>query len=241
MFGLFKKGKHQRTYITDIHSHLLPGLDDGVKSMEESLEILTYFIELGTSRLYTTPHIMNDLYPNKEAHILSVANNLRKEITSKGLAIEVNVAAEYYLDEILLDRMDNDDNQLLTFGDNYLLFETSFFNLPFYLNEFIFKAKSQGYQPVLAHPERYAYIQDSYTLVEDIVQRGVLLQINTISLAGFYSKPVKKLAERLVNDGMVHFLGSDCHNINQFNALNEALKSKCYQKALDLPLKNYSL
>ena len=241
MFNLFKKGKQQTNYITDVHSHLLPGLDDGVKSFEESLTILEQFSQMGTSRIYTTPHVMNDLYPNKEEQIIAKSNELKEKVIENNLEIEVNVAAEYFLDEVLIDRIETDTGRLLTFGSNYLLFETSFFNHPFYLNDFIFKAKSLGFQPVLAHPERYAYIQENYALAEEIVQRGALLQLNTISLSGFYSKPVKKLAERLINDGVIHFLGSDCHNIHQFHALKEAITGKFYQKALDLPLKNYNL
>jgi len=241
VFSLFKKRTAHHKYPTDIHSHLLPGLDDGVKSLEESMEILHQFHELGTRKLYTTPHIMSDLYPNNEADILTKLSELQKKIANTGLEIEILAAAEYYLDETLLKKTESASHELLTFGNNYLLFETSFMNQPFHLNEFIFKARSRGYHPVLAHPERYAYIQNDHELVDDLIQRGVLLQLNIISLAGYYSKPVRKLAERLIEKGQVHFVGSDCHNMHQFAAIKEAMNNKYYHRAMDLPLKNFNL
>ena len=241
MFRLVKKKPKPPNYPVDIHSHLLPGLDDGVKSYEEALAILEQFKEVGTRKVYTTPHIMNDLYPNNEEDIIEKLASLEKKISSLGLDVDIQAAAEYYLDETLLDKLDKTPSKLLSFGNKYLLFETSFMNQPFYLNEFIFKAISQGYKPVLAHPERYSYVQNNISLLDDLVERGVLLQLNVISLAGYYSKPVKKLAEKLVDQGKIHFIGSDCHNSQQFSVLREAMTTRHFKKALDLPLMNYNL
>lgn len=184
---------------------------------------------------------MSDLYPNEEETILGKLSWVKEKLTLDDVDIDIQAAAEYYLDEILLEKLDNTPKKLLSFGDRYLLFETSFMNQPFYLQEFIFKAISQGYKPVLAHPERYSYVQNDPSILDDLVQRGVLLQLNIISLAGYYSKPVKKLAEKLIDQQKIHFIGSDCHNLQQFLALKEAMTTRHYKKALDLPLINYKL
>ena len=161
MFGIFKRKK---THITlpvwvDIHSHLLPGLDDGVKSVEETVYILKMLKRLGYKKVITTPHVMSDHYPNQTSDILSKLAYVKEEIVKKNINIKLEAAAEYYLDENFIQKIDSRQD-LLTFGKNYLLFETSFFNKPAFLEEAIFNMNAQGYQPVLAHPERYGYLQN---------------------------------------------------------------------------------
>ncbi len=243
MFNLFKKKKPapKNKLSTDLHSHLLPGLDDGVESYDESLQLIQSFQELGYNKLVTTPHIMHDFYNNSADEIISKTTELNKLIALKGIDIEVIPAAEYYLDEYLLDKVNDKDFPLLTFGDNYLLFETSFMNQPFYLNEFIFHAKSRGLNPVLAHPERYAYLQSNPELIDDLITRGALLQLNINSITGYYSKQVKKTAEKLIDAKKIHFLGSDCHNTNHMAVTQNARTEKYYNKALSLPLLNNSI
>lgn len=241
MFRIFSKSVKITNYITDIHSHLLPGIDDGVKSFEEALEILSGLEKLGTKKLTTTPHIMSDLYPNKEDEILKIGDTLKEKIIDQGINLELSIAAEYFLDEALMEKVDQTPEVILTFGDKYLLFETSFYNRPLYLNDFIFKAQSIGFRPVLAHPERYSYLYNDFKGVEDLIDRGVLLQLNIISLAGFYSNQIKKFAEQLVEKKLIHFVGSDCHNMIQYSAIKAAMKNKHYSQAINLPLINYKL
>lgn len=243
MFNLFRKKQvvPKNKISTDIHSHLLPGLDDGVESFEESLELIRSFQQLGYSKLITTPHIMHDFYNNSADDIVSKTSELNTLIAQQGIEIKVVPAAEYYLDEYLLEKVNDKDFPLLTFGDNYLLFETSFMNQPFYLNEFIFHAKSRGLNPVLAHPERYAYLQSNMELIDDLITRGVLLQLNINSITGYYSKQVKKVAEKLIDSKKIHFLGSDCHNANHMAVTQNARTEKYYNKALSLPLLNNSI
>jgi tyrosine-protein phosphatase YwqE len=222
---------------TDIHSHLLPGIDDGVTSWEESLEILSTFQQLGYRRAITTPHIIQDSYRNSAETILPLLEELKGRMREAGLTIEVHAAAEYYLDETLLAKVVNDE-PLLTFGDSYLLFETNFISEPLHLKEFLFRATINGYKPVLAHPERYSFFVDNPALLEDLHNRGVLFQINLPSIIGYYSRPSQQLAERLIDRGWVHFLGSDIHRANQLDVTAEALSSRYGQKALTLPLLN---
>lgn len=222
---------------TDIHSHLLPGIDDGVTSWEEALDILQQFQCMGYRRAITTPHIIQDSYRNSPETILPLLEELRNRVRESGLKIEILAAAEYYLDEALLAKVINNE-PLLTFGDSYLLFETNFISEPLHLKEFLFRATINGYKPVLAHPERYVFLADNHALVEDLHNRGVLFQINLPSIVGYYSRPSQQLAERLIDRGWAHFIGSDIHRASQLDVVAEALTSRYGQKALTLPLLN---
>jgi len=224
----------------DIHSHLLPGLDDGVKSFEEAEQIILRFQKLGYSKLITTPHVMSDFYRNSNEDILKQLDALNQWLTKKNIPVKIQAAAEYYLDEELLKRVEN-NIPLLTFGKQYLLFETNFMTEPFQLKEFIFAASTKGYRPVLAHPERYIFLQDSFEKAEDLINRGVLFQINISSISGYYSKGAQRTVFKLIDKGWVHFIGSDCHNLQHIQLLEETIALKYFQKAISLPLLNNSL
>lgn len=224
----------------DIHSHLLPGLDDGVSTFEEAEKIILEFIDLGYERIITTPHVMSDAYRNTPDGILQKLAALRDHLRQKNISIEVSAAAEYYLDEALF-RMMETDAPLLTLGDRYLLFETNFITEPFNLKEFIFIATTKGYKLVLAHPERYLYLQHNFEKVQDLLDRGVLMQLNISSLSGYYSKSVQQMAFRLIDRKMIHWLGSDCHHLQHAQLMRDAQKLRYFRKALTLPLLNNSL
>jgi protein-tyrosine phosphatase len=230
--------KNRPSLTTDIHSHLLPGLDDGVKSLEESEEVILRFLELGYTKCITTPHIMSDFYRNDPSQIREKLTLLRDHLHKKNIAFSVEAAAEYYLDETLLQRIDEGET-LLTFGSRFLLFETNFVTEPFLLKDFIFKITTQNYKPVLAHPERYHYM--TMEKAEDLKDRGVLFQVNIPSIVGYYSKPIQQLAFKFIDKGWVNFLGSDCHNMLYTNVLEEAQAHRYFNRALDLPLLNHSL
>jgi tyrosine-protein phosphatase YwqE len=222
---------------TDIHSHLLPGIDDGVETFDESLEVVNGFISLGYTRLITTPHIMQDYYRNEPEEIRELAALLQSKIYDRGWDITVEAAAEYYLDEGLMEKLENED-ELLTFGNNYLLFETSFINKPIYIEEFLFKTMSRGYTPVMAHPERYAYIHNEPNLLQTLMDRGMLSQVNANSFAGYYSKEVKKMARRIIDSGLVNFVGSDCHSMKHLEVLRDVISDPYFVKASGYPLLN---
>lgn len=222
----------------DMHSHLLPGIDDGVKTIEQSVNTIRKLMDLGYERFVTTPHIMNDLYRNTPEIIRAKELELNTHLRSINLPVTVKAAAEYYLDESTMTAA-TEGGEFLTFGQNYILFETNFLSEPYVIKEFIFQLTMKGYRPVLAHPERYGYM--TMEKAQDLVDRGVLLQINLLSLSGFYQKPVQRLAERLIDEKLVHFLGSDCHNELHAAALANAIKTKAFKKATDLPLLNSTL
>ncbi len=210
---------------TDLHSHLLPGLDDGVKTMPEAVEIITNFSKAGYRKLITTPHIMSDYYPNDSYIIKSRLSELRSELKKRGVNVKIYAAAEYYMDEALIEKLENNE-PLLTFSDNYLLFETAFMNEPVFLKEAVFKMSTNGYKPVLAHPERYLYLMRKPGLVKELINMNVYFQLNILSLRNYYSREVRKFGEKLLKSRSVHFIGSDCHNIRQFDSLKLALESR---------------
>ncbi len=224
----------------DMHSHLLPGLDDGVATFDDAEQIVRRFIELGYTRIITTPHVMSDAYRNTPEGIQTRLEELRIHLEERGLEIPVSAAAEYYLDESLF-KMVETDQPLLTLGERYLLFETNFITEPFNLKEFIFLATTKGYKLVLAHPERYLYLQNNLAKVEDLLDRGVLMQMNISSITGYYSKPVQQMAFKLIDQKMIHWLGSDCHHLQHTVLIEQARRSRYFMKALALPLLNNSL
>lgn len=226
--------------LVDMHSHLLPGLDDGVQTLEEAEAIILSFIKLGYTHIITTPHVMSDAYRNTPEGILEKLYELKNFLRTKNILVTVSAAAEYYLDEALF-KMIETDQPLLTFGNKYLLFETNFLTEPFNLKEFIFLATTKGYKLILAHPERYLYLQNNFMKVEDLLNRGVLLQLNISSITGYYSKPVQQMAFKLIDKGWIQWLGSDCHHIQHAKLMTEAKRSRYFQKVLNLPLLNNSL
>jgi protein-tyrosine phosphatase len=226
--------------LIDIHSHLLPGLDDGVQSFEEAGAIITRFQKLGYTRLITTPHVMSDFYRNSNEDIVNKLNELNTWLRANSIDMDVQAAAEYYLDEELVRKIET-HAPLLTFGQNYLLFETNFMTEPLNLKEFIFLVTTKGYTPILAHPERYLYVQNNFSLAEDLINRGVLFQLNISSITGYYSKPAQHTAHKLIDKGWIHLLGSDCHNLQHIQLVEETRNTKYFQKAISLPLLNNTL
>ena len=225
---------------TDLHSHLLPGIDDGVQSIQESIDVIKGFKNLGYKKLITTPHIMYDFYKNDAEIIQSKLKDVRQAINEESIEIEIGAAAEYYLDEYFLELI-NSDEKLLSFGSNYVLFELSFMSKPMILKEAIFNMQTKGYKPVLAHAERYLYYHKNINELTELHDTGVLLQLNLLSLSGFYSKEVKKMANKLIDLNMISFIGSDCHNANQLSFLADTLNSADMNSVKALNLLNNNI
>lgn len=228
-----------------MHSHLLPGLDDGAETIEHSLELLQALRALGYRKLVMTPHIMGDFYKNTPEGIRAALQLLREAAAGAGLSdMELECAAEYYLDEFLGRKL-ADGTEMLTFGGDkrYLLFETSYMNEPLNLFDIIFELKAQGYTPVLAHPERYTYFYGRFAEIERLRRNyGVLLQVNLNSLAGYYSPAAKKVAEQLIDGGLVDFVGTDTHHLRHTDTLlRRTLPLPHLEKLLQLPLLNNTL
>ncbi len=225
----------------DMHGHLLPGIDDGCKTFEESVHLIKGFVELGYKKLILTPHIMGGFFPNTPEIIATKLDELRDIIRELGIEIQLEAAAEYYLDEHFMKLLAKSE-PLLSFGkERYLLFETSYMNPSPYLNEAIFELQAKGYKPVMAHPERYVYLFEDSSLLYELAEKGVHLQVNINSLIGYYSKPSQQLAQRLIEDKIVSFLGSDCHGQRHYQALLKARETDHYYKAMQFGTLNNSL
>lgn len=215
----------------DLHSHLLPGIDDGAQTMEDSIRLITQMQELGFSRFITTPHIFQDLYRNTPEIILPKLEEVRAELKRREIDVRIDAAAEYYLDETFEALIES--KSLLTFGKNYVLFELSFVMEPASLHHCIFNMQLQGYRPVLAHPERYEYWHTDFSKYESLVEKGVLLQLNTNCLTGHYGPGVKKTSERMIDAGIISFVGSDCHHNGHTELLRQVRTSSGLRKLID--------
>lgn len=225
----------------DMHSHLIPGVDDGSRTMEESLALVRRMAGFGLKKIITTPHIMSEYYRNTPEIIRMGLEDLRRAVKAEGIDIEIDAAAEYYMDEIFLEKVKSED-KLLTFGDNYVLVETGFINRPQMLLDIIFNLEMAGYKPILAHPERYQYLLADKKLQDELIERKLLFQLNLLSLTGFYSKQVKDFGEMLVERGAVALLGTDCHNARYLDMLETLPKyQKSYEKIQTLDLINSTL
>ena len=209
---------------TDIHSHLLPGIDDGSPDIKTTINLIREMQKLGFKKLITSPHVMSDFYQNTSEIILSSLNDVRLELEAQSTAIELDAVAEYYIDFEFEQKIGKE--RFLTFGENYILVELSFIEQPRNLSDIIFKLQLEGYRIVLAHPERYAYYRlEDY---KELKNRGVLLQINFLSLIGYYSPQVQKKTEKLIEENLVSFVGTDCHNMSHAQLYEECQTKKSW-------------
>ncbi|PWJ36096.1 tyrosine-protein phosphatase [Sediminitomix flava] len=247
MWGLFKKKKNVKTLgevpalQVDVHSHLIPGIDDGAANLEESIEMIKTFSNMGFRKIITTPHVMEDYFKNSPEIILNGLDQLRNEVYRQGIDIRIEAAAEYYLDEFFIKKLKNEE-ELLTIGEEkYILFETSYMTANAFLDEAIFLMQSQGLKPIMAHPERYVYLYGNYERLKSFHERGVLLQVNALSFLGYYSKDAQKVAQQLSDDGLIAFVGSDCHKAKHLEWYQKLESDYYYQKTLKDGVLNNSL
>ncbi len=214
----------------DMHSHFIPGIDDGAPTLEASVELITAMHALGYRKVITTPHVMADGWRNPPDTILAGLEKVREAVRQQGLDIEVEAAAEYYLDHELENKVKK--REVLTFGDRFVLFELPFISEPAVLSGLVFEMQTQGYRPVLAHPERYQYWHTDLSKYESLKDRGVLFQLNTVALMGAYGPGAKKVAEKMVDNGWYELLGSDCHSMNHIDLLRATLTEPYLHKVL---------
>jgi tyrosine-protein phosphatase YwqE len=200
-----------RKIVVDIHSHLLPCLDDGVKNLLDSIEIIKMMCDLGYKKLIITPHNQLDWFNNPPEKIMEALNKLNIAISVHRINIILQAASEYYLDKAFIKSLKN--KELLTFGKNYVLIELS----PFILSKSFYsdldEVFQQGYTPVLAHPERYIYFYHQKEHYHHLAEMGVKLQLNLVSLSEHVSKELRSAAEYLVENNLVSFCGSDSHSM----------------------------
>lgn len=223
----------------DMHSHLIPGIDDGSRSIDETIGMLSKFESLGYKKVITTPHVMNEVYPNKPETIFAGLDLVRNEVEKSGIHLQIEAAAEYYLDDSLIPKIK--DQSLLSFGEKYVLVEYSFHTTPLFENQIFFEMQVANYKPILAHFERYVYYHGSLEKARELREKGIAIQLNLNSLTGHYGPDVKKQAELLIDESLVDFVGTDCHRIEHLMLLEKNLHLPHFHKLLKLPLKNKDL
>ncbi len=219
-FSFFFKKKQQHLFegFVDIHNHLLPGIDDGSKSVAQSLEMIDLYANLGVKKIISTPHIYKDLYPNTKSTIENAFAILEKALYNQSVALH-GFAAEYLVDEFFMAEV-NAQTPMLTCFDRHILIEIPFFDQLKRLNEVLFSLQNQGYVPILAHPERYAALQ-SIKEVEALKQKGAKMQLNALSLLGFYGPEAQKKGSLWLKKGLFDLVATDAHNPYQLKKLQE--------------------
>lgn len=227
MLNLFRKHPQVPSYGTlalDLHSHLLPGIDDGAKDIDHSLALIRRLQGMGFTRLFTTPHIMADMYPNTPEIIREKLTEVRAAMKEVGLNIPIDAAAEYLMDEGFGEKIKA--GTLLTLPGNRVLVEMSFVSAPPNLGQHVFQLQTKGYKVLLAHPERYLFFRDNFKKYKELKDRGVEFQLNLLSLVGYYGKPTQDNARALLKAGMIDYLGSDLHHERHADNLERLLADR---------------
>jgi protein-tyrosine phosphatase len=224
----------------DMHSHFLPGIDDGCENVEQSIKCIEDLKKRGYKKIITTPHVIAGYYENTPEIINERLQYVKHVLSIRKIDIEIEAAAEYYIDEEFIEGLKK-GKRFLTFGQNYILIELGFYNEPAQFSTTIFNLLTEGYKPVLAHPERYLYILKQFDKLKEWVEKGILLQINLLSLIGYYSPAAQIFCEKLITEGLVSFAGTDAHNPKHLEALNQVYGSKYFTKLGENNLLNNSL
>ena len=194
----------------DIHSHVLPGIDDGAKTIQDSEYLLHSMSALGFSKVITTPHTMGYVWNNTATIITSTLQKVHTCLPSLAQAANLQAASEYYLDEHLMQLAG--EQSLLTLKDSYILVEMSYLNAPLQLYDFLFELQLKGYQLVLAHPERYSFLHNNKKEYAKLKKAGCMFQLNLLATVGYYGKAVSEIADYLLKEGLYDFVGSDIHH-----------------------------
>ena len=226
---------------TDMHSHLIPGIDDGAKDIATSIQLIKGLENLGYKKLITTPHVLWEIYANTPDIITQGLGELKAAVDKEGLNIELHAAAEYFMDDHFEEELKK-KTPLLSISKNMVLVEFSMLTAPFDVQKILFEMQMQGYQPVLAHPERYTYLSRSKNTYEDLKYAGCIFQLNLLSLTGYYGRSVQDLAEFLLKNDYYELAGTDLHHAQHLSALQRLSSSPLYQKLKESSLlRNSSL
>lgn len=216
----------------DMHSHLLPGIDDGSPDLDQSVALIKGMYNLGFTRLITTPHIMWDMYRNTPVIIEEKLALVKEALNREQVPVTLHAAAEYFLDEHVQQLLKT-QQPLLTISGNMVLVEFSMAFPTHGLKETLFELQMQGYQPVIAHPERYIYLEREKEFYDELKTHGCLFQLNILSLAGYYGKSAQELAQYLVKKNYYDLIGTDLHGTRHLEALKDPSLDKHLQKLLD--------
>jgi len=237
MFSFFSKKEFLVDYLegfVDIHNHILPGIDDGAKNVEESIALLKGFSEFGVKDFICTPHIMENYYPNNYTSINKSLSVLKNGLKMNDMnEFNIRVAAEHMIDSNFENLLA--EKKVMPLADNYLLIEMSYLQASINFEFSIEKIKNQNFFPVFAHPERYVYLQNAKGIYDYYKNKGVQLQLNMLSIGGYYGKNVQKTALKLLKSASYDFIASDVHRIEHLSSIkNTTVDNKTKHSLLRL-------
>jgi len=242
MFHFFEKKKFLVDYLenfVDIHNHILPGIDDGAKTVEDALVLIKEFSNLGITNFIATPHIMHNYYPNSPMRINTAFAHLKDALLKHNFNdVTIAAAAEHMID----DNFENllEIKEVMPIRKDYLLIEMSYLQPPINFDSAIIKTASNSFYPILAHPERYSFLHTSSKKYSQYKSQGILFQLNILSLSNFYGKEVLKKASKMLDEGLIDFVATDVHNLQQLEAIKE-LKISQKNLRLLLPIINKTI
>ena len=242
MFNFFKKKQEpaQLCFNTDIHCHIIPGIDDGSPDVGTSIELIERMKGWGITRIVATPHVTQASFENTPEIMSQALDSLNKGLQARNINIDITHSAEYRIDELFLKHLN--EGIIVPMPSKYILVENSFIQEPWNLDQLLFDLKVKGYNPILAHPERYFYYHQKRNRYHEIHNTGTKLQINILSLAGYYSKDEKRIALELIENGLIDFIGTDIHKHEHADAIDSFIHSREYRKIKNrLPLLNDSI
>jgi len=230
MLSFFKSKPYLKDLLSgnyvDIHSHLLPGIDDGAKTIKDTIKLTKAFQEIGISQFTTTPHISHYIWNNSPQGIIANHNETKLLLEQENITTPFQAAAEYFMDDWFESHLQSE--KLLTLKDNYVLVEMSYMNAPVQLYKILFDIQVAGYIPVLAHPERYLFYHKNFNEYEKLKKAGCLFQLNLLATTGYYGGEITKIAEQLLKKGMYDFTGTDVHHDNHIASFSQKVKVESF-------------
>ena len=219
----------------DIHSHVLPGIDDGAKNLKDSQFLMESMIGFGFKKCITSPHTMANVYNNTIESITSAKKSVENELSDLAQKLDLKAASEYFIDENFIENFKS--NPLLTIKDNYVLVEMSFLNPPIQLHEYLFELQLAGYQPILAHPERYTFYHSNFKEFEKLKKMGLKFQMNLLASVGYYGPDVANASDKLLKSGFIDYVGSDIHHKQHIDSFVRKVVLK-ETKAFEIAIEN---
>jgi len=241
MFDFFLKKKflvdHLNGFV-DIHNHILPGIDDGAKTVEDSISLIKGFSEFGVANFIATPHVMHEYYPNNPDTINKALGELKNELLRTNLKnIFIDAAGEHMIDSNFENILDAE--KTMPINKRYLLIEMSYLQASINFDNAVQKIATKKYFTILAHPERYVYLHNNFKIYRKYKEeKGILFQLNLLSLSEYYGKDVQKMSLKLINEGMIDFVASDIHNMRQLNYLKNFKISEKVLKSISPIIEN---